>query len=377
MSQALKQKKTWIWLISLVFLFTFFSLLLFEEEAAEYPPYVSDSPAPMGTKAFYQFLKEEHPDVERWESASRSLPTNKKNGLLIMIESPLFSDQAVQDAYRNYMEAGNTIVLLKRNPDGMFDLNTTFASGMNEQAIMLEGIGNYQARVQSSNRLVAQEADEVLLVDESDDPIALTRNFGDGKLLVMTEPGWLTNQLILEHDHLEIVLSLIDFSDYSSIKFDAYTYGTAGTFSAFSVYPKWLLVATLQILILTILWLWLKGKRFGSVIDPREATVRFSDERLRALGLWYLKGKNYQDAVRIQANYTKQMLQERYGIPYQKSWHNSLEAIDRSLKGMERKEIETFITGLEEMLNQGNITKQQFLVWSQKIDRLRKEVEQG
>ena len=377
MAQVLKQKKTWIWLISLVFLFTFFIFLLFEEEPAEYPPYVSDSPAPMGTKAFYRFLEEEYPNVERLESMSRSLPTNEKNGLLIMIEPPLFSEQAAQEAYQSYVEAGNTIVLLKRNPDGMFNLNTTFAKAINEQAIILDGIGNYQARVQSSNRLVAKETDEVLLMDESDEPIAVKRTIGDGTLLVMTEPDWLTNQLILEHDHLAIVLSLIDFSAYSSIKFDAYTYGTAGSLSAISVYPKWLLVAILQILILTVLWLGLKGKRFGPVIEPREATVRFSDERLRALGLWYLRGKNYQDALHIQANYSKQMLQERYGIPYQKSWHNSLDAIDRSLKGMERKEIDSFITGLQEVLLQEKITKQQFLVWSQKIDRLRKEVEQG
>ncbi|GGM30302.1 hypothetical protein GCM10011351_15550 [Paraliobacillus quinghaiensis] len=377
MSQALKQKRTWIWLVSLVFLFTAFSIVLFEEEPAEYPAYVSHSPAPMGTKAFYQFLEKEYTDVERWESMSRSLPTNEENGLLMMIEPPLFSEEATQEAYQRYMEAGNTIVLLKRNPDGMFDLNTTFAEAINEQAIILDGIGNYQASVQSSQRLVTKEKDEVLLVDESDDPIAIKRNFGDGQLIVMTEPDWLTNQMILEHDHLAIALSLIDFSHYSSIKFDAYTYETAGTLSAFSVYPKWLLVATLQLFILSLLWLLLKGKRFGPVVEPREATVRFSDERLKALGLWYLKGKNYQDAVRIQSNYLKQLLQERYGIPYHKSWSTSLDAIDRSLKGMDRKEIESVITGLQEILIQDKVTKQQFLVWSEKIDRLRKEVEQG
>ena len=40
-----------------------------------------------------------------------------------------------------------------------------------------------------------------------------------------------------------------------------------------------------------------------------------------------------------------------------------------------QNDIEVFLNGLSEILANGKITKQEYLHWSKKLDRLRKEVE--
>lgn len=378
MSQLNSQKKTWIWLVSLLFLFILLGFFLFQEGPKEYPDYTSGSPAPMGTKGFYTYLEQEALNVEQWEYSSESLPTSEKNNLFFLIAPPLFTDEMEQQAYISYMEAGNTIVLLRNNPDTMFGLETEYIDEVTEETSQLEGIGNYEALVQSSFSIITEDTtDKVLLTDERGRTLAIERNYGDGKLIVITEPNWITNKSILEQDHLAILLDLINFASYSTVRFDEYIYGAEERASIFSMYPKWLLVLCMELILLTILWLWLKGKRFGPIIEPREATVRFSDERLKALAIWYVKGKRYKDALTIQSNYIKQLLQERHGIPYRKTWWDSLDSIDRALSGITKKELEGYITDFNEILMQEKITKREFLMWSQKNDRLRKEVEEG
>src|SRR5699024_8055442 len=72
--------------------------------------------------------------------------------------------------------------------------------------------------------------------------------------------------------------------------------------------------------LLTLFWLWYQGKRFGPLRQPREATVRFSNEKTSALAAWYQRGRRYQDSIVIQADYLKLLLQEKWGIPYQQGW---------------------------------------------------------
>ncbi|WP_112179907.1 MULTISPECIES: DUF4350 domain-containing protein [Paraliobacillus] len=378
MPQGYTQRNIWIWLVSLLVLFILLSFFLFKEGPEEYPAYISESPAPMGTKAFYTYLNQEGFDAERWINSPESLAQTEENELLFMIAPPLFADEVEQESYQTYMEAGNTIVLLRQNPDGMFDLDTSYIEGeLTEESTTLNGIGTYEALLQSPFRVKTKDDDNVLLMDEEGEAIAIERDYGKGKLIVITEPNWLTNETITENEHVDIVLNLVDVSTYSSIKFDEYVHGAGERISIFTLYPRWLLTFTVELIILTLLWLWLKGKRFGPVIEPREATVRFSDERLKALAIWYIKGKRYQDALSVQASYNKQLLQERYGIPYRKSWEDSIDAIHRALTDMSRKEIETYINGLNEILVKEKITKQEFVAWSQKNDRIRKEVEEG
>jgi len=129
-------------------------------------------------------------------------------------------------------------------------------------------------------------------------------------------------------------------------------------------------------ILLLLLWLWMKGKRFGPIFVPREESVRFSDEGLKALAAWYLRGKRYHDSIIIQSDYVKLLLQERWQIPYHREWQDLSSYMEKKWTRMSANEINSFLTGLVHILEKETITKQEFLLWSKRLEQLRKEVEE-
>ncbi|MFB1050952.1 DUF4350 domain-containing protein [Paraliobacillus sp. JSM ZJ581] len=372
MSQQTTDKKMWLWLLILLSVFVLVSYFLVRDQPKDYPAYLSKSPAPNGTKALYTFLEQEQVATERLEHNPTRLE-NLEDTLLVMVEPPLLSDEEALQLYESYMENGNTIVLFKQNPKGMFDIDTSNSfQNVGESTELLDK--SLHVSVSSTIRLEHNPSDVVLLEDKAG-AIAIERSYGDGHLLVVTEPEWLTNENILEQDHLDALFSIIDFRSYQSIIFNEYIHNPPTAFSKLLVYPNWILVVWFEIFLLLIGVLWLKGKRFGSIVTPREATVRFSNERIKAIANWYLKGKNYRDAVMIQSDFLKRRLLERYGIPYKKSWVENIELIDRITPSLSKEAIRIFAKGLEEIVTHEKISKQAFIYWSQKIDHIRKEVE--
>jgi hypothetical protein len=369
-------KKTWLWLGVLLLLFIVAGYFLSSGQPAEYPGYVSESPSPTGTKAFYTYL-EENAEVDRWEHEPAHLPEEDRGELLFMIEPFFVPDQAQMDEYIRYMEAGNTILLFKNNPEAMFDLGA--APGLavpDETTTVKDPYGEeYNALIQSQMRVEDEDTDEVLLQDETG-VIALKRSFGDGSLIAVNSPVWLANEYITDEAHVDLLFLLMQEAEYSSILIDEYIHGAGSGPSVVSVYPQWMLVIALQLSILTLLWLIYKGKRFGPVQSPREAMVRFSNEQTTALAAWYQRGRRYQDSLRLQADYVKLLLQEKWGIPYRRSWQESTELLKRKVEDIPAEEVGMFTLELTELLNKESINKQEYLAWSKKLDRLEREVEE-
>lgn len=137
----------------------------------------------------------------------------------------------------------------------------------------------------------------------------------------------------------------------------------------------WFLLLLLQGGLLTILWLWYNGKRFGPIFTVREETVRFSDEGIRALAAWYMRGRRYHDSLEIQADYVKLSLQERWRIPYRLEWRELPVYFERKWPQLPKAEIHSLLNGLADILEKEKISKEEYLLWSKKIDRIRKEVE--
>ncbi|GAA5417583.1 hypothetical protein Pryu01_02657 [Paraliobacillus ryukyuensis] len=372
MAQQPIHKNTWIWLLILLTLFVICSYIFVPEKPEEYPPYVSNSPAPTGTKAIYTYLEENQLPIKKWELPPSNL-ANRENTLQVMVEPSLFSEENTLQAYQAYVENGNTLAIFKHNPKGMFDIETTNPTMSIEDTVELIN-HDLEVATASSLRLKPDEDDEILLADHYG-PIAIKRSIGAGSLIVVTEPEWLTNTAILENDHLEALFTVLNFNSYDAILFNEYVHGNEAGTSMLSVFPNWIIVLAFELLLVTVGVLWLKGKRFGPIITPREATVRFSDEKIKALATWYMKGKNYREAIGIQADFLKRLLLERFGIPYKNTWSENTEAIERTLPNLSKEAIRRFTNGLDDVLKQEKVSKQAFLSWSQKIDHIRREVE--
>ncbi len=373
------KKKGWIWFGVLVVLFTICSFFVLSQKPQEFSPYDSTSPSPNGLKAFYTYLDNELEMVRRWEQPPALLPESKGKQVLLMVEPYFTPDSKEMASYIDFMEKGNTVFLLKNNPKGFFDIRTTFVESMLPEQTIYDSSGtNLVGDIYSPVRLEPGEEDEILLSDQLGD-VAVKRKYGEGTLIVALTPHWLTNQDILQKDHLPLVLVLIQqdgFNNEASILFDEYNHGDTGS-SSFDVYQDWFLLLLFQGILITILLLWKQGKRFGPILQPREETVRFSDESLRALAAWYLKGNAYQDSLTTQAEYVKYLLQERWGIPYNREWKECAIFLHKRWKTMEDGKIDLFIHQLTQVLAKEKITKQEYLEWSKKLDILRKEVEEG
>ncbi len=369
-------KRTWILLIILLLCFLTAGYFLQSKQPVAYPPFVSDSPSPTGTKAIYTYIKEESESVQRWKKPPERLE-GEGGRILVMVEPQFMPKSEEMKAYEKFMEEGNTILLFQKNPQGMFDLVTDPVETETEEGVLYDKLGiQHKADISYLSRMQTKQQDDVLLYDDAG-TIALERPFGEGRLIVSLFPEWMTNGEILKKDHVPLLVSLFNETEGGEFLFDEYVHQPQGGEKALNVYPMWFLLFMFQGGILAILWIWYQGKRFGPIFSPREATVRFSDEGIRALAAWYMRSRRYHDSIVIQADYLKFILQEKWHIPYREEWKGLSSLLERKSQGqMGKKEIDAFLTGLTDILNKEKLSKQEYLLWSKKIDRMRKVVEE-
>ncbi|MCA0971302.1 DUF4350 domain-containing protein [Halobacillus litoralis] len=362
-------KKTWLFIALGLFVLLVGAVLSSSRQPESYPPYLSSSPSPTGVKALYEFASFER-DMSRWRQAPDVLPDQQQSALF-MVEPYYTLTTEESNAYTAWMERGNTIVFMKQNPTGSFGTRSVPAMGQ-DGPVTVTGFGeSYRAIVEQTFRLVPGEEDEVLLED-GQGPLAIQRSYGEGKLIVSMNPGWAANGTILNEDHAYLIDQLLKDVDAGRVLFDEYIHGSENVPTVLTIYPKWILVFALQLIILAVLWLWMKGKRFGPVFTPREHTVRLGDERLHALSAWYIRGGFYQESIRIQEEYLRSLLYKRYGIGMKESWQEVRESIAKFQTEDEQKRWRSYTHGLDDLQS---MRKTDYLKWSKKLDDLRKEVQ--
>jgi len=373
--------RIWIGVSLGICLFVALGMVLMPQKPTQYPEYVTESPSPSGVKAFYTLLEKNFAQVESWEKPTRALPYLASPQLVIMVEPsiPLNSNEIEQ--WIKWLEAGNQLWLLDRNPKGLFDLQTSFIStetNLKTTPITTvrgaeEWEGTYQASLDTNIRLIPESKDHVLLKDEHG-IIALSRGYGQGELMVLLSPGWLTNGLILEQDHLRLLLPFILRADPNVIWFNEYVHRNKNLPTVLGVYPEWFLVLLTQVLISFLLWLWYKGKRFGSILTPREWVVRFGDERILAVASWYERGAFYQESLAVQEEFLRHAVQKRWGIPSNLA---GPEFIKVALLRMPPDKQKQWLQTWQELKKAytDKLSLQGFLKRSKLLDEMQKEVE--
>lgn len=369
-------RRIWLLLTVLLLLFIVISYFFLSKGPKQYPNYVSESPSPTGIKAFYTYLQQEK-EANRW-SNSPQLLMNMGEGKTLIIVEPFFTpNETEMRAYVDFMEAGNSIILFQKNPKGMFDLKTEMIDLTKPVYHVTDRNKNgYRAIVNSPIRLAANTDNEILFEDTKG-IIALKKTFGNGQLIVSITPEWMINSKITDDDHLSLILSFMNETHSQAFLIDEYTHLGQNAPTVMKLYPEWFLLMLIQGSILIILLLWYKGKRFGAIITPREETVRFSDEGIKALAAWNIRGRNYRESLNIQADYLKLLMQERWGTTLHISWIDMANKLEQKLKGNAALEVKPLINGLEHVLEKDKINKQEYLLWSKRLNRLKKEVEEG
>ncbi|MHC0037600.1 DUF4350 domain-containing protein [Pseudoneobacillus sp. C159] len=374
MIKKLKRNQTWVSIVLLLVVFFGLGSLLIPQGKTEYPEFVTKSPSPTGTKAFYTFLKDEQGSVQVWQRPVDLLPNNAGQ-LMILIEPDYMFNQEEQDKWIKWLERGNRIFLISRAPDGFFNIKTVIKGPSDSENSIQSASGQtYQASVETQFRLQLGLGDEAILQDKQG-TIALKRVIGQGELTVLVTPEWLQNENILNNDHLKLVLPLLGGAN--AVWFNEYIHGSESKLTLIEAYPQWFLLLFAQLALVILLWLWSKGMRFGPVETPRESVVRFGDERIKAQAAWYQKGEFYKETLLHQIDYVKMIIQERWGISANTVETDYIELTKRRLPKNKQGQWEQNWAEIAAITNTAKVTHKQFLAWSKLIDEVRKQVQEG
>lgn len=369
---------TWLGLVLCIFLLVLMGVLFIPPKPTPYPDYMTESPSPSGTKAFYTLLKNRFDQVEMWKKPAGELPFLDSPQIMIMVQPDHPMDRTEEKEWIQWVEAGNRLWLLTDHPKGFFQWKMIMAGeGTAGEVRTVVGTGpmsgTYEAIIPTDMRLQPRQNDTILLKD-SLGVIALSRTFGKGEIMVVMTPDWLTNGTILAHDHLPLTLSLLQQAEPNLIWFNDFVHDPQIRPTILDLYPEWFMIIFAQSTVILIFWFWHRGKRFGPIEMPREWAVRFGDERIWALASWYKRGEFYKESLFIQEKYLRQILQEKWGIVSRdrKEW---METAERRLPPKSQVHWRQYYTEHHEWTDVEKISLKTFLKWSQRIDHMRKEVE--
>lgn len=372
--------KTLIALILVIILFSFISILLVPQTPKSYPAYVIDSPSPTGLKGLYSLLDEQlNGQLRLWNQSPQELSLKKSNQLMIMIEPFNTLDTDETNILIDWMKAGNNILLVTEKPDAYFNQTVAWVpENNNEQLSTITGFytlnGTYTGFVNTSVRLIPEANDKILLIDDYG-VLATSKNYGEGKLFTLITPDWFTNKSILEHNHLDIILPFIEFSQSKVVLFNDYIHGYENKPTILEIYPDWFIFLFLQTLLILLLWLWYKGKRFGPIETPREWVVRYGDERIRAIAAWYERGGFYKESLLIQEEFLLDTIKTKWGISTKNDSIEHMKVAEYKLPTDAREKWINSWKSFQEIKLTKKVSHKEYLKWSKELEEMRKEVE--
>src|SRR5699024_6622280 len=141
---------------------------------------------------------------------------------------------------------------------------------------------------------------------------------------------------------------------------DEYVHESGNATGFTTLFPKWLIIGAFQGILLVILWLWYKGKRFGRIYVPKEETARYRDERIKAIAAWYRRGSLYFDSFAMQADHLRFLLQERWSIPYHMKWSTIAPRLEKRNLTMSREDLQYLLTGVSHILIEKKMNKKEY-----------------
>lgn len=374
-----RRSPNWIGLALITVLFIGIGIWVFPQQPHPFPHYVSDSPSASGVKAFFTLLGNQKRNVAVWKQGIGPLPDASGRQLMMAVQPLRAIDSIEEKRWIDWMEKGNRIWLMDRDPSGVFELewNMTQSSRPDDVHSIVgydEWRGRFKATIKSKIRLVPGDSDRILLRDDVG-VVTLARSYGKGELIVSITPEWITNGTILQHDHASLLLPIFDRGPTDTVWFNEAIHGYENKWEVIEAYPHWFIVLAVQALVILTFWIWRKGKRFGPIETPREWTVRFGDERIRTMAVWYERSRFYKEALSIQVEYVRFALQERWGISSSVEVSEMLILAKHRLSSEQEARWKTTWGQSETGIQAKNLPHREFVRLSQQLDLIRKEIE--
>ncbi|MFD0698260.1 DUF4350 domain-containing protein [Paenibacillus sp. GCM10027628] len=299
------------------------------------PPFLSFSADVDGTKAWREWLSKKQQKVKEWRLGWAYLP-NQTSMLLVAIQ-PSVVTMPDREKLLSWVRQGNDMILFDQHPDGWQEWaidpvkddpkdkeRVTTAKTITASPGYIQTEGSLTGKVDTLYRLKPNGQGQDLFSDEQG-VLARRVAVGAGSITVVLTPNWMMNGTIVKESHFELIWPLFAKS-WNAVWVDETHHGFGTKPGLLAVYPAWLVLASTQLGLALLLWLWLRGKRFGPVHTPRAWTVRRGDETLQAVAAWYERLGYRDEALAHQQQLLRQLLAQRWGLSPSASTEQAAEA---------------------------------------------------
>jgi len=183
--------------------------------------------------------------------------------------------------------------------------------------------------------------------------------YGLGKVIILSDPYIVSNGGIKLNDNLQLALNAITGRD-GVIAFDEYHQGRGVTGNAFAAYFAGTPVLALgaQILLLALLMLWSKARRFGRPLPLAQVDRRSSLEFVASMAELQERSGAFDLAIENIYTRTRRVLARHAGLDYNSSRSEiALRIAERS--SIDKQKLETLMRQCEEAINSGSINARQ------------------
>lgn len=325
-----------------IVLFLVLGFWLVKPKLPDLPANLSFSADVDGTKAWKELLATKQSAVKEWRLDWKHLPSG--TSMLLVAIQPSAVTKTDREHLLKWVQAGNDAIIMDRDPQGWASWGTvqvdvaknrqdtqdetdtqdktdtqnnqtkqdTKASTIRVSAGYASAEGTLTGKVDTTYRIQPGGTGRVLFEDERG-VLASRVQEGAGSITMVLTPTWLQNGTIDEASHFELIWPLFAKS-WDAVWVDETHHGYGTKPGLLAVYPAWLVLASVQLGLALLLWLWLRGKRFGPVHTPRAWTVRRGDEGVHAVAAWYERLGYRREALAQQQLFLRQLLYQRWGL---------------------------------------------------------------
>ncbi len=382
-----------IGVIGIVIAFSFLSL---KPQNKNLLPFSSESAKADGVKALYLLYKKRGLQVSIWEKSYRDLP--QTTDVTLMIIGPQMSAPAGQEweALRKWVERGNQIVIWDPvfsdwSKLFQFEGETCEPLYISQRKIakhepnpwfeQLDALFEFNVCLKLNDQI------QPVLTDEHGNLLVAKKPIGKGSVYYVPDPYFVANENIDLKDNIALPLGLVKKEE---VWFDQSVHTLANQLNDFvpldeqpsknffSLVAEDGLLLIFQLLLILLLWLYARGKRFASPRFEMVKEERNAVEYVEAIARWYANSAVRRDALTSQFQMLRQEMREAFRLPKsQYSYEGELkERIKRYLDASFVNKYDELVQMMHKVETKRRISAKDFIQVSKLIDSLRKEITQ-
>ncbi len=370
---------------------------------------------PTGTRALYDFLSESGFRVIRWrESPDRLLTSGANIRTLVVIGATQlpFSEEHAEPVLA-WVERGGRLILIDREPPRFLlpksgewlinmkgyrfpfvDIDPADPKAMTQTVSAIQPVqptlftqniqavlpSQFAARVRITPTKPSDDDEEdyasiedgksspapVVHVADEQGPLLVDYPHGSGRIVILSDPYIVANGGIELRDNLQLAVNTITNAD-GLIAFDEYHQGRGVTRNALATYFAGTPVIPIaaQIVLLVLLALWTRGRRFGRALPLAQVDRRSSLEFVASMAELQERSRAFDLAIENIYSRTRRVLARHAGVDYN-SPRSLIATRVASRSSLDAHKLETLMRQCEETINGGAIH------WRRAIDLVRR-----